>query len=457
MPAGVTLNNVNGAITGTPTSAGTSNFTIQAAGVGGCSGSQAYTLNIQAAITCPTVTGLSSPSGQAGSTVTINGSGFSGVTGVRFGGSVAAAYTSNSDTQITATVPSGAVSGALTISKTGCADVQTAVYTVVTGGGCVSVTISPTLTSASGAALTVPVTVGDFTGKGVQAYDLTLTFDPAVLRLQDPAIDMTGTLSNGLLLTPNTNVPGRITVSAFGTGTLTGAGTLLKLKFDVIGSVASCSNLALTNFKFNEGTPCASTTDGRVCVVGGAISGTVSYATATTPMGLPGALLTANGTPSANNTTNSKGEYKLSALGGGPYAVTPTKSGDVNGISSFDASLVARQVAGLTTLSAAQQLAGDASNDGTLSSYDASLIAQTVAGLSNAGIVGTWKFTPGSRNYTTLNGEPTNQDFAAVLVGVEDLPVGPFGLQGPVEAFDLAVLPGAVRADEQLLDSEGCG
>ncbi|MBL8204134.1 MAG: putative Ig domain-containing protein, partial [Blastocatellia bacterium] len=417
LPGGLTLNSVTGAITGTPTSAGTSNFTIQAVGAGGCSGGQAYTLNIQNAITCPTVTGLGSGSGQVGSTVTINGSGFGGVTTVKFGGNVTAVYTIISDSQITATVPNGAVTGAITIGKAGCADVQSSVYTVVTGGGCVSVAISPTLTSASGATLAVPITVGDLTGKGVQAYDLTLTFDPAVLRLQNPAIDVAETLSNGMLLTPNTTVPGRITVSAFGTGTLTGAGTLLKLRFDVIGGASLCSNITLTSFKFNEGTPCASTSDGRVCVVGGAVSGTVSYAAATMPIGVPGTIVAASGAPAASSTTNSGGAYKLSGLGGGPYVVTPTKTGDVNGISSFDASLVARHVAGVATLSAAQQLAGDASNDGTLSSYDASLIAQTVAGLPNAGIVGNWKFTPGNRNYTTLSGEQTNQDFAAVLVG----------------------------------------
>src|SRR5690242_1022426 len=38
----------------------------------------------------------------------------------------------------------------------------------------------------------------------------------------------------------------------------------------------------------------------------------------------------------------------------------------------------------------------------------------------------------------------------AVGVAGEHLAVGPFGLQGPVQALDLAVLPGAVRLDELL-------
>jgi hypothetical protein len=48
--------------------------------------------------------------------------------------------------------------------------------------------------------------------------------------------------------------------------------------------------------------------------------------------------------------------------------------------------------------------------------------------------------------------EPGCKRCGAVCVGEEDVPVGPFGLQGAVEAFDLAVLPGAVRLDELLPD-----
>ena len=41
--------------------------------------------------------------------------------------------------------------------------------------------------------------------------------------------------------------------------------------------------------------------------------------------------------------------------------------------------------------------------------------------------------------------EPGCKRGGAFGVGGEDVPVGPLGLQGPVEAFDLAVLPWAVR------------
>src|SRR5262249_17294747 len=84
--------------------------------------------------TCPTVTNINPISGTVGSQVTINGSGFTGVNAVRFNNNVNANFTVNSDTQIVATVPAGAVTGPLTISKPNCPNVTTANFTV--GSAC---------------------------------------------------------------------------------------------------------------------------------------------------------------------------------------------------------------------------------------------------------------------------------------------------------------------------------
>lgn len=50
--------------------------------------------------------------------------------------------------------------------------------------------------------------------------------------------------------------------------------------------------------------------------------------------------------------------------------------------------------------------------------------------------------------------EPGRKCGLAVGAAGEELPVGPFGLQGPVEAFGFAVGPGAVGLDEALDCSE---
>ncbi|MER7757220.1 IPT/TIG domain-containing protein, partial [Kitasatospora sp. NPDC097643] len=55
----------------------------------------------------PVIASVSPASGAAGSVVTLTGSGFAGVTAVRFGAVNASSFTVVSDTQITATVPAG--------------------------------------------------------------------------------------------------------------------------------------------------------------------------------------------------------------------------------------------------------------------------------------------------------------------------------------------------------------
>jgi hypothetical protein len=80
--------------------------------------------------TCPTVSSINPTSGAINSSVIITGTNFTGVNAVRFVNNVSANFTVNSNTQITATVPNGAVNGPITISKPNCSDVQTPVFTV---------------------------------------------------------------------------------------------------------------------------------------------------------------------------------------------------------------------------------------------------------------------------------------------------------------------------------------
>lgn len=83
---------------------------------------------------CPVVADISPRTVAVGNQVIITGINFTGVTAVTFPNNVAATFTINSDTQITATVPAGAVGGAVTITKPGgCAVVQTAEVTICPG------------------------------------------------------------------------------------------------------------------------------------------------------------------------------------------------------------------------------------------------------------------------------------------------------------------------------------
>jgi hypothetical protein len=78
---------------------------------------------------CPMITGINPTVGPPGTLVTISGKNFAGVTKVQFANSVTSGFTIDSDTQITTTVPQGAVSGPITL-RSGCSDAQTGTFTI---------------------------------------------------------------------------------------------------------------------------------------------------------------------------------------------------------------------------------------------------------------------------------------------------------------------------------------
>ena len=90
-------------------------------------------------VTCPTVTSINPAGDLVGANVTIIGTNFAGVSSVRFSNNVVAQFAVNNATQITATVPNGAVTGPITIGRIGCGDVQTSNFTV-----CPAITLNPT-------------------------------------------------------------------------------------------------------------------------------------------------------------------------------------------------------------------------------------------------------------------------------------------------------------------------
>jgi len=83
------------------------------AGTGSSSGSFSVTVSSLA----PKISSFTPSSGPVGATVTITGSNFTGTTAVAFNGLAAAAFTVVSNTQITATVPSGATTGRIAVTN----------------------------------------------------------------------------------------------------------------------------------------------------------------------------------------------------------------------------------------------------------------------------------------------------------------------------------------------------
>ncbi|HEX3800316.1 MAG TPA: DNA/RNA non-specific endonuclease [Verrucomicrobiae bacterium] len=82
----------------------------------------------------PTLTSFSPTSGAVGTSVTINGTGFTNVASVTFNGT-AATFSVVSSIKITATVPSGATSGTIAVIAAGGIATSSTSFTVTTGGG----------------------------------------------------------------------------------------------------------------------------------------------------------------------------------------------------------------------------------------------------------------------------------------------------------------------------------
>ena len=118
--------------------------------------------------------------------------------------------------------------------------------------------------------------------------------------------------------------------------------------------------------------------------------------------------------------SEASGLYTVTGVTGGNYTLTPSKSGEVRGISAYDASLVLRHSVDLITLTGHQSTAADVNQNGSINAMDASYILQKAVELitlpfPGAGVV--WEFSPQSRGYTGLNSDQTGQDFTAVLLG----------------------------------------
>lgn len=76
-----------------------------------------WSLDIQGLTVAPTITSFTPTSGPVGTSVTITGTNLTGATAVRFGGVAATTFTVNpAGTQITATVPTGAVTGPISVT-----------------------------------------------------------------------------------------------------------------------------------------------------------------------------------------------------------------------------------------------------------------------------------------------------------------------------------------------------
>ncbi|MEI8045129.1 MAG: dockerin type I domain-containing protein, partial [Verrucomicrobiota bacterium] len=251
---------------------------------------------------------------------------------------------------------------------------------------------------------------------GLRAVDVTITFDPAVLSAASARV---GTLTAGWALSANLNTPGRAILSLANASSVTGGGSLVLLRFNIVKPPPASSALTIQSLSLNDGAMTAIRSDGALTVNGFfALGGTVHYFGGS--QAVPGVSLALAGAGVFQTSSDTNGGFSITNIPTGSYTLTPTKTNQVAEITGYDAALVLQAAAGLLALSPSQVVAADVNRNGTVSAMDASYILEKAVGLIEGSFPGAgrlWDFTPTSRSYSLLNSDQTGQDFTAVLLG----------------------------------------
>lgn len=121
--------------------------------------------------------------------------------------------------------------------------------------------------------------------------------------------------------------------------------------------------------------------------------------------------------------TGEDGAYVYHVSGPGTYHMTPSKlQGDdlgADGLTSYDAALVALHQIGTVTLQSDELDVADVDMDGSVTLADAISIARIVVGMPNLSGVhaGEWVFTPAYRDYINMTAPQHDQNYTGLLLG----------------------------------------
>lgn len=273
----------------------------------------------------------------------------------------------------------------------------------------------PSLHSGRNTYVEIPLLVEN--ANGIAAADVTVAFNPTVLRL---VAVRKGSLLPNWNLVFNTNTPGTVLLSlASPGGTVSGNGSLATFEFYVIGNPADQGPLIIESAVFNDGVLPTQRQNGTFIVDATySIAGRVSFwKNAET---VSNVVLSLQGSSSLTQTNGATGGFVLQGVNAGSYLLRPLKSDEVSGITSYDASLILQHAVGATTLTGPSATAADVNRSGLINSMDAYLVLQKAAQaidvpFSGAGVV--WAFSPEQRYYSDLQASATEQDFSAALLG----------------------------------------
>ncbi len=275
----------------------------------------------------------------------------------------------------------------------------------------------------------IPLQVTDVTGKGIYSCGMKVVTNSAIL-------NPLGAVTTNTLTQPwgdaTVNIVGdTIIVGLAGSSPLTGAGKLIRLRYQVPANVAHNAKTAIKikNLIFNDGQPGVVTHDGLFTVIRKYdISGLIKYYSKCTP--IPGVTVNLDG---QTRTTGTDGTFQFLDVIYGNYTLRPSKIGGTRqAIGPYDAAQVLMHVVGSVSLTPYQLIAGDVTGNGAVTALDASWILRYYVGLVNQFPIGKdWKFVPvsfpinnsnwstapDSLRYQPINANKPNQDFMGIAYG----------------------------------------
>jgi len=149
------------------------------------------------------------------------------------------------------------------------------IFMMVQGGlAQVQVTV-PDTTANGGTEIAIPVRVSNCSNYDIYSYQLTMTYNSAVLT--PVRLETTNTVvSNWPAPVMNDSTIGVLEIGGYGSNKIVGGGSLIRIVFQVIGNPNQVSNLNISYFEFNDGSPGATIDNGSLTVIMSALAVTIT-------------------------------------------------------------------------------------------------------------------------------------------------------------------------------------
>ena len=236
------------------------------------------------------------------------------------------------------------------------------------------------INTSQGAVLQIPLQLVNPVNIDIEGITLQLSYDESALEISGINID-DGELDQQDYDYQFSNENGVIDLWIYLVGQpFSSEGNLFYLNAEIYENtpVGTTTGISVSEATINEGE--VNTNSCLISVFGDYnVDGEVHYYNTDNP--IQNVQVTLYGTNNYTYETTIDGSYEFNSVPAGNYFSTASKDNELNGLSSMDASRIARFGVGLFTLDAFQQIAADVTLNGEITATDASRVARYVTGV----------------------------------------------------------------------------